>query len=59
MIGSDSYQNPFPVNVTTLLILREVVNIDEERNSITIQLAMWSIWKDHGIQSSNATIKYV
>ena len=59
MIGSDSYQNPFPVNVTTLLVLSEVVNIDEERNSITIQLAMWSIWKDYGIQSSNATIKYV
>ena len=40
MNGSDSYQNPFPVTVTTILNLNEIVNIDEERNSISVQLSI-------------------
>ena len=57
MNGSDSYQNPFPVTVTTILNLNEVVNIDEERNSISVQLSTASFWKDHGIQSSTTSMK--
>ena len=57
MNGSDSYQNPFPVTVTTILNLNEIVNIDEEKNSISVQLSMASYWKDHGIQSSTTSMK--
>ena len=56
MIGNESYQNPFPITLKTILHLREIVNIDEERNSISVQLIMHTFWKDQGITHSNATI---
>ena len=56
MIGNESYQNPYPVTLKTILHLREIVNIDEERNSISVQLIMHNFWKDHGVTFSNTTI---
>ena len=51
------YVNPFPVNVTTQLYLKEIVSIDEEEKSITVQMVLMSSWKDPRITVSNETIK--
>ena len=56
MIGNESYQKPFPVTLETVLHLKEIVNIDEERNSISVQLKMLNFWKDLRITFSNTTI---
>ena len=56
MIGNKSYQNPYPVTLGTILHLREIVNVDEDRNSISVQLIMHNFWKDLRITFSNTTI---
>lgn len=57
MKGEKGYVNPFPVNVTTELYLKEIVSIDEEEKSITMQMILMSFWKDPRIAVSNGTIK--
>ena len=57
MNGEKGYVNPFPVNVTTQLYLKEIVSIDEEEKSITMQMILMSSWKDPRITVSNGTIK--
>ena len=57
IINNESYQKPFPVTVRTQLFLREFVNIDEEKNLISIQMVMFSTWPDQGLDNSNNTIR--
>ena len=57
MKGEKGYVNPFPVNVTTKLYFKEIVSIDEEEKSITVQMVLMSSWKDPRITVSNETIK--
>ena len=53
--SNESYLNPFPLNLTTIILLKEIVDIDEDKKSITMQMNMFSLWKDSRIDSSNAT----
>ena len=55
--GEEGYVNPFPVAVKTELNLKEIVSIDEDENSITMQIILMSSWKDPRIAVSNKTIK--
>ena len=53
--SNENYLNPFPLNLTTIIFLKEIVDIDEDKKSISMQMNMLSLWKDSGIDSSNAT----
>ena len=55
IVANESYQKPFPVILDTELYLSEIVNLDEEGNSISIQLDLNSFWKDLGLTHSNKT----
>ena len=55
--GEKGYVNPFPVHLTTQLYLKEIVSIDEAEKSITLELNLFSSWKDPRITISNETAK--
>ena len=48
----NGYRNPFPVVVNTLLLLRGITDINIEKNFISIQVMLMSIWKDYGLAQS-------
>ena len=45
----------YPIKLDTKLYLREIVKINEEDNSIKIQMAFINNWKDFSLSSSNET----
>ena len=45
----DAYAKPFPAVVDTILELRSINTIDENKNSLTIQVTLICTWKDPGI----------
>ena len=47
------YSAPFPVNLTLELYFKNVINIDEDLNSITIQVELWAYWADTGLALTN------
>ena len=53
LTGKNGYFNPFPVIVNSILVLRNLIEIDENKNSISAQFTLWTYWADHGISLSN------
>ena len=47
----------FPVTLKTELYLKEIVEIDPEKNSITVRVNMWTYWKDEGLALSNDSVE--
>ena len=54
--GEEAYTIPFPVLVGSDLYLVEIIDIDEEKNSVSIQVDLWTIWKDPSLTSSNNSV---
>ena len=52
---NEGYLKPFPLNVSTRIELKEIVDINEDEKSITLQMVMVTIWKDSGIDRSNSS----
>ena len=44
-----------PRDLHTLLILREIVEINEEENSVIVQMLFYTIWEDLTLDPSNTT----
>ena len=55
--GNTSNVDPFPLVLTTQLVLQEIVGIDENEKSISIQMALVSFWKAVGLNRSKRTNK--
>ena len=53
LTGENGYLKPFPVIVDSNLVLRNLIEIDENKNSISAQFTLWTYWSDHGISLSN------
>ena len=53
--NKEGYVHPFPVDVTTKFFLKEIVEINEDERSISIQMNLNSEWYDKGLQGSNTT----
>ena len=51
--GEEVYTIPLPVLVSSDLYLVEIIDIDEDKNSVSIQVDLWTYWKDPLIASSN------
>ena len=54
-VDKEGYVDPFPLVLNTILHLREIVAINEEENSVSIQVNLYSFWKDPGLDRSNGT----
>ena len=55
LTGENGYFKPFPVTVDTELVLRNLIEIDENKKSISAQFELWTWWVDPGIALSNAS----
>ena len=55
LTGENGYFKPFPVTVDTELVLRNLIEIDENKKSISAQFELWTLWVDPGIALSNAS----
>ena len=56
LTGKNGYFKPFPVMVDSELHLRNLIGIDENKNSITAALVLWTQWVDPGIALSNESL---
>ena len=54
-LKKDGYVNPFPIILNTTFFLKEIVEINEDERSISIQMNLNSEWYDPGLQRSNGT----
>ena len=52
-----SYSNPIPTVLNVVLDLKDIIEIDEERNSISIQMELWTFWNDPSLALSNGEIE--
>ena len=57
LTGENGYLKPFPVLVDTDLILKNLIEIDENKNSISAQFELWTGWEDPGIALSNISLE--
>ena len=53
LTGENGYLKPFPVIVDSNLMLRNLIEIDENKNSISAQFTLRTQWLDPGIDLSN------
>ena len=49
------YKNPFPVVVNSDLYFKEIIDIDQDHNSISIQVDLWTYWNDVSLILSNTS----
>ena len=47
------YTKPFPLVLDTQLYLKAITDVNEDKNSISVQTELWSIWEDQGVALSN------
>ena len=55
--GKDGYNPHVPIAIETRFNLKEITDINWEKNSITILAKLASIWIDPGLSLSNVTRK--
>ena len=56
LTGNGEYDPPFPVTVFVELFLGEIVEIDANRNSISLRLGLLTYWTDPKIGLTNDSI---
>ena len=51
------YNKPLPLvaqpKLETSFFLKSITNVDEAKNSISVQAELWCYWGDHGLALSN------
>ena len=45
----NAYARPFPVVIGTILYLRAINEIDEDKNTLSLQVELLCFWKDPGM----------
>ena len=53
LTNETGYSAPFPIGLTLELYFKNVIRIDEDLNSITIQVELWAYWADTGLALTN------
>ena len=54
--GSNAeYDPPFPLDLNSTMMLKEIIEINENENSITVRVDLVTRWRDPGIGLSNKT----
>ena len=47
------YSPPFPVSLDVEVHLKDIIRIDQDLNSISVRLELWTEWIDPGLDLSN------
>ena len=50
------YSAPFPINSKQDLYFKNIIKIDEDLNSISIQAQLWTHWSDPGLTLKNGQV---
>ena len=51
------YINPLPLVLDSFFYLKSITDVDEAKNSISIQAELWCTWEDPGVAlSANSTV---
>ena len=53
LTDKNGYFKPFPLIIYSDLVLRKLIEIDKNKNSITAQFELTTSWSDPGISLSN------
>ena len=53
LTNETGYSAPFPIGLKLEVYFKNVINIDEDLNSITIQVELWAYWADTGLALTN------
>ena len=53
LTDENRYSAPFPISLTLDLYFKNFIRIDEDLNSITIQVELWAYWTDPGLALTN------
>ena len=53
LTNKTAYSPPFPIILTQELYFKNIIKIDEDLNSITIQVELWASWTDPGLALTN------
>ena len=51
------YSKPFPTVLDVDVYFRNMINVDEQMNSISIQMSLWTNWSDSRLALSNGEIE--
>ena len=51
------YLRPFPTVLDVEVYFKDIIEIDEQRNSISIQMELWTFWSDSRLALSNGKIE--
>ena len=51
------YSKPYPTVLDVKVFFKDIIEIDEQRNSISIQMELWTLWNDSGLALSNGKIE--
>ena len=54
LTNETGYSAPFPINSNQELYFKNIIKIDEDLNSISIQAQLWTYWRDPGLTLINA-----
>ena len=49
LTNETGYPAPFPINLTLEVFFMNIIKIDEDLNLISIQVELWTYWKDSGL----------
>ena len=49
LTNKTGYSVPFPINIELEVFFKNVIKIDEDLNSMTIQVKLWTYWTDPGL----------
>ena len=51
--GKKAYDIPFPIVLDTDLHLKEIIEVNEDKNSVSLFIDLWTLWTDPGLSLSN------
>ena len=51
--NATGYYVPFPISLNVEVYLHDIVRIDEDTNSLSVRLDLWTSWIDLGLGLSN------
>ena len=54
--NGEHYAHPFPVFLRTYIYMKEIVDIDQDKNSISLRLGLWTFWNVAGVSLSNDSV---
>ena len=59
ILGEGGYGDPnnlHTVEMDTMLYVKDIIEIDGNRNDITVQLELWCYWTDPGLALTNESV---